>query len=149
MASGSPRESVAFLARHIESITNSESRRLAIIRFQDTLHEPAIEIIGKALNDHDPEVREAARNALKAFREHREALEEFKRWQTGDAEARASIAELMKLLESPNRDVVAGAVRALGAVKAKAALPALVKLLEREDPDLKKSIEDAIRKIGE
>ena len=36
----------------------------------------------------------------------------------------------------------------LAAVKARSALPALVKLLDRQDPELKKAVEEAIAKIG-
>jgi HEAT repeat protein len=139
---------LSWLKDHFEELV-PDQRRLAIDKFRESLHEPAIDLIGKALTDPSPEVREAARKAIAAFREHREALEEFRRWKTGDAEARASIAELMKLLESQNRDVVAGAAKALGALKAQAALPALVKLLERDDPAIKQAVEDAIAKIGE
>jgi HEAT repeat protein len=141
-------EALAFLVRRFDALP-PDQRGDAIFRFRQALHEPAIELIGKALIDPAQGVREQAREAIHAFRQHREALEEFRRWQTGDAEARTSIAELMKLLESPNRDVVVGAVKALAAVRAKAALPALVKLLGREDPVLRQAVEDAIAKIGE
>lgn len=141
-------DALVFFVKHFSEVSESQ-REGAIKAFQNALYEPAMDLIGAALKDSSLGVRTAAREALFAFREHREALEEFQRWKTGDAEARASITELVKLLESPNRDVVIGAVRALGAIKAKAALPPLVKLLERNDGDVKAAVTEAIAKIGE
>jgi len=141
-------ETLGFMVKHFASLNDTLKAR-SIAAFKNTLHEPAIDLIGVALKDNSAKVRDAAREALFAFREHREALEEFKRWKTGDSEARASISELVALLESKDQDVVQGAVRALGALKAKAALPSLVKLLARDDKDLKAAVNDAITKIGE
>jgi HEAT repeat protein len=137
-----------FLLKNFDMVP--QNRKAGVItRFGNALFEPAIDLIGASLADPNAGIRDAARKAVDAFRQQREALEEFKRWKAGDAEARASIAELLKLLESPNPEVVIGSVRALGAVKAKSALPALVKLLDKPNPELKKAVQDAIARIGE
>jgi HEAT repeat protein len=138
----------AFLVKNFDAIPEDE-RSNAVDRFGNSVYEPAIDVIGSQLSSRNEGVRLSAQRALEVFRKQREALEEFRRWKAGDAEARSSISELLKLLESPNKDVVSGAVRALGAVKAQAALPALVKLLERQDPALKAAVDEAIKKIGE
>ena len=91
----------------------------------------------------------AARQAFAQFKAQREAMEEFKAWMSTDKAARDSTAQLVALLDNANKDVVLGAVRSLATLKAKTALPALVKLLEKNDPDVKKAVQDAIGKIGE
>jgi HEAT repeat protein len=138
----------AALFDHYADIREPSNQGRAIERFANELYEPAIPLIGEALKSRNDSVRLASREALKKFKEQREALEEFSAWMTADKDARASVAELAKLLESNNKDVVIGAVRALAAVKARSALPALVKLLDRPDPELKKAVEEAIAKIG-
>lgn len=138
----------AFLVKHFDEIPDS-LRGAAIDRFGKAVYEPAIDVIGAQLSSRDDVVRMRAQTALEVFKKQREALEEFKRWKTGSAESRASIGELMKLLDSTNKDVVIGAVRALGAVRAQSALPALVKLLDRNDKELKAAVDEAIKKIGE
>jgi HEAT repeat protein len=144
-------KTVEFLAKHFDEIANADQRGETIYRFSQAIYEPAMDVIGAALRDPAPSVRSQARAALDSFRKQREALEEFQRWKTGDAEGRASYSELVKLLESPNMQVVAGAVRSLGAIKAKGALPAIVKVLERPGvtPDLQAAVDEAIKKIGE
>jgi HEAT repeat protein len=146
---GSP--GTAVLLAHYGDIpaNRSDVRADAVARFGAELLEPAIPILGEALKDPEEHVRLQARAAFKAFKEHREALEEYSAWMNADKQQRESIAELMKLLDSANRDVAIGAVRALAAVKARSALPALVKLLERPDPELKKAVQDALAKMGE
>ena len=70
-------------------------------------------------------------------------------WTATASEARTTIDELLKLTESPNVDVVVGAVKALGALKASAAYPKLVRLLERKDPEIKTAVQAALDKLGE
>ena len=118
-------------------------------RFGNELYQPAVQVLGQALEDSDDRVRQAARAAFQKFKAQREAMEEFKAWMSTDKAARDSTAQLVALLENPNKDVVLGAVRSLATLKAKSALPALVKLLEKNDPDVKKAVQDAITKIGE
>jgi HEAT repeat protein len=141
-------EANAFLVQHFDELPEY-ARGRAIERFGKAVYEPAIDVIGSQLASRDAAIRAKAQAALAIFKKQREAVEEFKRWKTGSAESRASIIELTKLLESTNKDVVIGAVRALGAVRAQSALPALVKLLDRNDPALKEAVDAAIRKIGE
>jgi HEAT repeat protein len=138
----------AFLVENFDALSDYLRSR-AVDRFGASVYEPAIDVIGSQLASRDENVRMRAQTALEVFKKQREAVEEFKRWKTGSAESRASIGELMKLLESTNRDVVIGAVKALGAVRAQSALPALVKLLERNDSAIKGAVEEAIKKIGE
>jgi HEAT repeat protein len=142
-------EASAFLVKNFDAIENPTVRQLVVIRFGEELYAPAVEVIGPLLSSRDPILRENARATLEAYRKHREALEEFERWKTGGAESRASIAELVKLLDSTDRAVVVAAVKALGAVKARSALPALVKLMERKDPAISNAVEEAIKKMGE
>lgn len=140
----------AFLLEHYRELPaqDVQTRQEAIQRFGKELYEPAIAVLGEALKDQNEQVRLFARTASQAFKTQREALEEFAAWTNASKEQRDSIAELAKLLESSNKDVVLGAIKALGAVKARTALPALVKLLERNDADLKAAVQDAIAKIG-
>jgi len=49
---------------------------------------------------------------------------------------------------SQHDDVVLGAVKALGAVRARAALPALVRLLANDDPAIQAAVHEAIERIG-
>lgn len=144
-----PQATALVLERYPEIASqNGDLRRDAVARFGAELYEPALPVLGQALADPDERVRKQARDAFARFKAQREALEEFKAWQNTDKESRDSIAELTKLLESQNRDVVIGAVRSLAAVKAKSALPALVKLLARDDAELKREVQSAIEAIG-
>jgi HEAT repeat protein len=136
------------LFKHYSEVEGVVTRGNVMRRFGKELYEPAIPLLGEELRSKNDSVRGAAQSAFKAFKEQRDALDEFSAWMNADKDARASVAELTKLLDSNNRDVVIGAVRALGAVKARSALPALVKLLERQDPELKKAVEETIARIG-
>lgn len=113
------------------------------------LYEPSIDLIGEALRSTDSQVRSAARGALEQFRLQREALEEFDRWKRAKDEAKETTDALVALLDSGDRDVVLGAVEALGAVRAKTALPKLVALLSQDDDELKAAVRAAIARIGE
>jgi HEAT repeat protein len=124
------------------------SRARAVKRFGDNLYEPAIDLLGEALRDRELEVRNAAQEAFQRFRAHREALEEYEAWRQASDEARETVAQLVALLASDDRDVVRGAVEALGAVKARTALPQLVALLGRDDAELKAAVTKAIAAIG-
>ncbi len=124
-------------------------RSTAIERFGKELYEPAIPVLGAALADVEGYVRNAARTASEEFKQQRQALEEFQAWTTASKAARDSIDELKDLLADPNRDVVLGAVKALGVVKARTALPELVKLLGRDDAELKQAVQTTIDRIGE
>ena len=128
--------------------TSAYARNMAIGRFGETLHEPAIPILGQALEDPDQGVRNKAREAFGKFKAHREALEEFAAWTLGDRAARQQIDELIRLLASDDPAVVLGAVKALGAVRGRAALPELVRLLERDDEELRNAVYEAIERIG-
>jgi HEAT repeat protein len=127
---------------------SSDVRPMLLRRFGNTLYEPALELLGASLRDRDANVREAAQAAFEAFRKHREALEEYEAWRHASDDARETVAELVKLLASDNKDVVRGAVEALGAVKARTALPQLVVLLGRDDAELKAAVNKAIAAIG-
>jgi HEAT repeat protein len=142
------RDATPIVFKHYPELDSNDLRGAAIERFGNELYEPAIPLLGDALKSSSDYVRNSARDAFKKFKDYREALEEFSAWMNADKDSRASIAELSKLLESNNRDVVIGAVHSLAAVKARSALPALVKLLERPDPELKKAVEEAIARIG-
>jgi HEAT repeat protein len=133
------------------TIPGSEGRLKAefIQRFANDLWEPAIPLLGGALRDSDKDVREAAQRVSALFKAHREALEEFEAWTQASRDARTSIDELRALLASDKREIVLGAVKALGVVKARTALPELVKLLGREDAELRKAVQEAIDKIGQ
>lgn len=126
-------EATAALAAHFREVTWAPARIEAIERFANELYEPAIPLLGEALKDNDGRVRAAAQSAFQAFKTQREAQAEFEAWQASSKEARATVEDLVKLLESSNHDVVVGAVQALGAIHARAALPAIVKLLDRKD----------------
>lgn len=149
-------EALAALAARYREIPLPNQRAAALQCFERALYEPAIPLLGEALKDPDVDVRTAAVKAFKTFKEHREARAEFDAWQAGQKEARETVAELVKLLESKNAGVVMGAVQALAGLRAKSALPAIVKLIERKDWEgtdgdrqgLQKAITDAIAKIG-
>ncbi|MBI5433481.1 MAG: HEAT repeat domain-containing protein [Planctomycetes bacterium] len=140
-----------FLLRKLPDMAAASgyARMLAIQRFGNELYEPAIDALGDALKDPSSDVRDAARAAFAAFKAQREALAEFAAWKATTNEARATVDELVELLESPNVDVVVGAVKALGALKASAAYPKLVRLLERKEPAIKAAVQAALDKLGE
>lgn len=142
-------EALAETVRLYPEFQEAITRKHAVDRFGSELVEDAVPLLGQALRDPDEYVRKAAQEASAAFKKQREALEEFTAWSNASQAQRESIAELVKLLESSNREVVLGAVRSLAAVRASTALPALVKLLERNDPELKKAVQDAISRVGE
>ena len=138
-------------ARMVElygEMSQAKTRVGAIQHLGNVLYEPAVPVLGQALEDPERAVRQAARDAFHAFKEHREALEEFAAWTLGDRAARAQIDELVALLASPDREVLLGAIRALGVVRGRAALPELVRLLEREDEALRAAVHEAIERIG-
>jgi HEAT repeat protein len=131
-----------------EPIVDADLRKSAIDRFAKSLYQPALPILREALTDSNQRVREAAQSAFKTFKENRAALEELDEWVRADAQKSDAVGELVGMLDSPKPEVVVGAVRALGALKAKTALPKLVKLLERDSADLRVAINEAIGKIG-
>ncbi|MEY2745500.1 MAG: hypothetical protein RL112_542 [Planctomycetota bacterium] len=116
----------------------------ALAIFQRTLHEPALPVIGAALRSSSLDVRTAAQEAMKVFREQREALEEFEMWMQAARQEASTTTQLVELLRSDDRAVVLGAVRSLAAIKARAALPELVKLIGRGDKELTAAVEAAI-----
>ncbi|MCC6408620.1 MAG: HEAT repeat domain-containing protein [Planctomycetes bacterium] len=140
-----------FLLRKLPEMqaSNGYARKLAVERFGSELYEPALDAMEQLLRDPDDSVRAAARGAFAAFKAQREALAEFAAWKATASEARTTIDELLKLTESPNVDVVVGAVKALGALKASAAYPKLVRLLERKEPEIKTAVQAALDKLGE
>ncbi|MCC7011857.1 MAG: HEAT repeat domain-containing protein [Planctomycetes bacterium] len=127
----------------------SETRRQVISELVEALYEPAVPLLGEALRDRDVRVRTEAQNAFQKFRVQREALEEFQKWTHATNEERESIEALEKLLESNVRDVVLGAVKSLAAVRARRALPKLVRLLARDDAELRAAVQAAIDRIGQ
>jgi HEAT repeat protein len=116
--------------------------------FGAALTEAALPILEREIRNPDGEVRSAAMDVAEQFRKHREAVAEFEAWRKAVTVEQGTIADLAKLLESDNRDVLIGAVRALGILGARPALPALVKLLERKDPELQTAVRAAIDAIG-
>jgi hypothetical protein len=146
-----PPASLATLFQYYPTLPTSArsvTRAHAITRFADALYEPALPLIGEALRDENPEVRNAAREALEDFRKQREALEEFDKWMRASNDERETIAQLEALLASKDRAVVLGAVKALHAVRARSALPALVKLLARNETELREAVEAAIQAMS-
>jgi len=127
---------------------DARSMTAILVRFARDLHPEAIDLVRRSLTHSDHQVREAAQTAFEAFKKNREALEELEQWTRGVETKQAAVEELLKLLEHPKRDVVLGAVRALGGLKAKAALPKLVALLARDDADLSAAVNEAIARIG-
>ncbi len=123
-------------------------RKTAIAGFADGLVEQALPILEREIRNPDSIVRTSAMNAAEAFRKHREAVAEFEAWRKVVTVEQSTVAELSKLLESPNRDVVLGAVKALAILRARPALPALVKLLERDDKELRAAVQAALDAIG-
>ncbi|MCE9593622.1 MAG: HEAT repeat domain-containing protein [Planctomycetes bacterium] len=141
-------EGSEFLLRHFADARATGVTLDAIRRFGKELYEPAIDVLGESLKDPSPDVRKTAQDAFASFKTQRDALAEFRAWKTTSDEARTTIDELAKLLDSPNLDVVIGAVKSLGALKARAVYPKLVKMLERKEPDLKAAIQKALDQLG-
>jgi HEAT repeat protein len=123
-------------------------RNSALQRFGWGLVESALPILEREIRSPDGAVRAAAMEVANKFRLHREAVAEFEAWRKAVTVEEATIADLAKLLENKNRDVVLGAVKALAILRARPALPALVKLLEREDKELQAAVKAAIDTIG-
>jgi len=123
-------------------------RNPALNRFGWGLVEAALPILEREIRSPDGAVRAAAMEVANKFRLHREAVAEFEAWRKAVTVEETTIAELSKLLDNRNRDVVIGAVKALAILRARPALPALVKLLEREDKELQAAVKAAIDTIG-
>jgi len=123
-------------------------RNRALQRFGWGLVEAALPILEREIRSTDGAVRAAAMEVASKFRTHREAVAEFEAWRKAVTVEEATIADLAKLLDNRNRDVVLGAVKALAILRARPALPALVKLLEREDKELQAAVKAAIDTIG-
>mgnify|MGYP002777265287 FL=1 len=123
-------------------------RSPALNRFGWGLVEAALPILEREIRSPDGDVRAAAMEVADKFRKHREAVAEFEAWRKAVTVEETTIAELSKLLDNRNRDVVLGAVKALAILRARPALPALVKLLEREDKELQAAVKAAIDTIG-
>lgn len=123
-------------------------RSHALLHFGASLIEAALPILERELRNPAADVRSAAMSVAEQFRKHREAVAEFEAWRKAVTVEQTTIADLSKLLESSNRDVVLGAVKALGILRARPALPTLVKLLERKDPELQAAVRAAIDAIG-
>jgi len=142
---GTPQATAALLERY-DDIPAAETgrRRSAIDRFGTELFEPAIPLIGRALRDPDAGVRQSARDSFQAFKNQRQALDEFEAWRKGAQAERQTVDELLGLLASKNPAVVASAVKALGALKAQSAYPQLIRLLERDDPVISAAVEQVI-----
>lgn len=123
-------------------------RHPALKLFGWGLVESALPILEREIRSPDGDVRSAAMEVADKFRKHREAVAEFEAWRKAVTVEETTIAELSKLLDNRNRDVVLGAVKALAILRARPALPALVKLLEREDKELQAAVKAAIDTIG-
>jgi HEAT repeat protein len=122
----------------------TDTRLQILSLFADTLYQPAMPLLGEALRDSNPQIRSRAQEALQQFRQQREAMEEFGTWMQAARQQASTTAQLIELLQSQDRAVVLGAVRALGTIKARNALPELVKLLARNDAELTSAVEAAI-----
>lgn len=123
-------------------------RNPTLLRFGNSLVEAALPILEREIKNPDANVRVAAMAAAEEFRKHREAVAEFDAWRKSVTVEQTTVADLSKLLESPNRDVVLGAVKALGILRARPALPALVKLLEQDDKELQRAVQAALEAMG-
>ncbi|HYC78836.1 MAG TPA: HEAT repeat domain-containing protein [Planctomycetota bacterium] len=132
----------------VESLDPSILTRI-VDRFGLELFHDGLPVLQRALTHPYSSVRHSAQQAFKTFKENREALEEISQWTDGARQKQRSIDDLLKMLDHPEPEVVRGAVKALGALKAKAALPRLVPLLARNDPELRQAVNDAIGRIGE
>jgi hypothetical protein len=126
----------------------SERRSDVLELFGRALMERALPILEREIRSPVADVRAAAMAAADAFRKHREAVQEFEAWRKAVTVEESTVAELSKLLTSSNRDVVLGAVKALGILRARPALPALVKLLERDDLELRAAVQAALDAMG-
>ena len=122
----------------------TDTRLQILSLFADTLYQPAMPLLGEALRDSNAQIRSRAQEALQQFRQQREAMEEFGTWMQAARQQASTTAQLIELLQSQDRAVVLGAVRALGTIKARNALPELVKLLARNDAELTSAVEAAI-----
>jgi HEAT repeat protein len=141
-------EATALLLEHYADIDTPAMRQQVVARFGKELYEPAMPVLGMALKDSDNGVRSAAQATFKLFREHREALEEYDAWMKADKDAKQTIDELVKLLASKNPEVVASAVKTLGAMKARSAYPEIIRLLDRNDAAISAAVKDAIEQLG-
>jgi HEAT repeat protein len=126
-------EGTQFLLAHYKELdaTAVEVRGQVIERFGRDLHEPALDVIGAALRDPSDNVRAKASQAFERFRNEQQRVREFEAWRSSELRAAQTIAELLPLLDNANPDVVIGAAKALGALKARACTPKLISLHEK------------------
>ena len=118
-------------------------RGQALERFANELFEPGLACIGEGLRDPDMAVRQAAQEAMAAFRAHREAMAEFDSWTEGkkrskeQRELRArTVATLVNQLgacDNHEFEKKAILIQALGTYgsDAQSALPVIAKALDR------------------
>jgi len=130
------------------------ARQQAAERLGKLLYREAVPTLIELLRDPDPSVRLAAKKALDEIKVYYREKEEWERWQKQGDE----VDDVVKALDSEERRVVLGAVRAVGALKQKTALPRLVRLLATEsfpwqkpgedDVELREAVQAAIEKIA-
>ncbi len=128
----------------------ADSRVIVINRLGEDLYEPAIDLIGIALQDPNSTVRLSAQRMFERFKAERAIADEFKAWRNEEKKAKQTISELLPLLDSSNSDVLIGAVKALAAMKARECYPKLILLLDkhRNDERLKAAVMVAIDELS-
>lgn len=141
-------EATLKLLKIYPDLSDPDLRAAVLKRFGSELTREALPHIEAAIGDRKAEVRAAALKALKAFEQHRLAVEELRALRLKKKTQADILGELLEQLKNPKRAVVLGAIQALGALRDKAALPPLVALLERADKEMEKTIRAAIARIG-
>jgi len=122
-------------------------RAALVRRFGRELDAAGWPLVGRALEDRDPDVRRAAREALTEFAAAREARREWEALEERDAAAEV-VADLRGLLRDEDAAVAAEAARALADLGAREALPDLIEALARPGPELHEALRDAIERLG-
>ena len=144
-------QATKLLAEHYDKIPDDEVdlRGELIERFGEELYEPAIPLIGKALRDPSRYVHQIAYKAFEKLRQHRSAIEEYEAWRRGTSGDPSTVDELIEMLDSENPDVVANAVKALGALRATVAYPRIVRLLERDAVQIHEAVKKVMDRLVE
>lgn len=109
-------------------------------------------LVGGAQTASDPELRQAAREALAEFSKARAAQAEWEALQERD-ENRALVERLLGDLESVDTPVAVAAAQALADLHIRRAIPDIVEALNaaltRNDPVLKAALRGALRQLGQ
>lgn len=135
------------LTEKFQDIEHLPQKCACLQRFAREFHKPAMNCVEQSLTARQPELRQAARAALKKYQIVQQSQLELERWRRRQQDLSKARQELVAQLSDGDKEVVLAALRSLVVLKDKAALPHFVNLLKRKDPALTKAVHEAIASL--